>query len=73
MNLYLIHTPIESLPKLEHVGGSLDLYKSKIKSLTKLEHVGGILDLVGTPLSKTITEEELRDEITVGGKIFIWK
>ena len=71
LNLYLNDTPIESLPKLEHVGGSLDLYKSKIKSLPKLEHVGGILDLVGTPLSKTTTEEELRDEITVGGNIFI--
>ena len=70
-NLNLYYSQIESLPKLEYVGSDLDLYKSKIKSLTKLEHVGGILDLVGTPLSKTITEEELRDEITVGGKIFI--
>ena len=69
--LSLYKTKIESLPMLKYVGSGLSLRSSLIESLPKGLYVGGDLYLRMTPLSKTITEEELRDEITVGGKIFI--
>ena len=70
-NLYLTYTKIKSLPRLVEVGGYLDLEKTQIKSLPMLSSVGGYLGLVRTPLSKKTSEEELRKQIKVGGKIYL--
>ena len=70
-NLNLSFTNLMTLPELEYVGGTLELYKSEIESLLQLNYVGGKLDLQGSPLSNMTTEEELRKQINVKGKIFL--
>jgi hypothetical protein len=70
-NLNLSFSKIESLGNLTSVGGTLDLYESKIKSLGNLTSVGGYLDLTDTPLSKKYTEEEIRESVKVGGKVYL--
>lgn len=62
---------ISNLSSLEYVGGSLKLVECPIESLPELIYVGGSLDLQNTPLSKTTTEEELRNKIEVKGNIYL--
>ena len=70
-DLYLYDTPIESLGNLTSVGGSLSLSFTPIESLGNLQSVGNYLYLVSTPLSKKYTEEEIRQMVDVGGKIYL--
>ena len=49
----------------------LNLSFSKIESLGNLTSVGGYLDLTDTPLSKKYTEEEIRESVKVGGKVYL--
>ena len=53
------------------IGGNLDLYKTPIKSLGNLQSVGGYLNLWGTPLSKKYTEEQIREMVDVGSRIYM--
>jgi hypothetical protein len=69
--LDLAGTKIKSLPMLEEVGGYLNLFANPIESLPRLKYVDGALNLKYTPLSKTTTEEELRNKINVGGEIYL--
>jgi hypothetical protein len=59
-NLYLGNTPITSLPPGLKVGRNLDLYSTPIISLPSDLNVGGFLDLRNTPLSKSHTEEQIK-------------
>ena len=68
--LDLFNTNIESLGNLQHVGGDLELRYSNIKSLGNLQYVGGNLYLRNTPLSKTTTEEDIRNQVEVGRYIY---
>ena len=67
--LDLYYSQIRLLPKLSYVKGWLDLRRSSIKTLPMLSYVGGDLSISNTPLSKTTTEKELREQINVGGYI----
>jgi hypothetical protein len=69
--LDLRHTPIESLGNLHSVGGWLALRGKSIESLGNLQSVGGYLDLYETPLSRKYTEEQIRQMVDVGGKIYM--
>jgi hypothetical protein len=71
VDLDLLRTPIESLGNLTSVGGNLDLEKTPIESLGNLKSVGNNLYLLRTPLSKKYTEEEIRQMVDVGGKIYL--
>ena len=71
VDLDLLRTPIESLGNLTSVGGNLDLEKTPIESLGNLKSVGNTLYLMRTPLSKKYTEEEIRQMVDVGGKIYL--
>ena len=54
------------------IGGYLNLFKCEnLTSLGNLTSVGGDLDLRNTPLSKEYSEEEIRNMVNVGGKIFM--
>jgi hypothetical protein len=64
-------TPIESLGNLKSVGKFLVLSESPVKSLGNLEYVGGYLNLKGCLLSEITTEEEIRQQVEVVGKIFM--
>jgi hypothetical protein len=70
-NLDLLRTRIESLGNLQSVGGFLDLGNTPIESLGNLTSVGSFLDLRRTPLSEKYTEEEIRQMVDVGGKIYL--
>ncbi len=70
-SLYLFQSNIESLGNLTSVGGSLYIRDSKIESLGNLKYVGSNLDLRNTPLSKTTTEEEIRNKVEVKGNIYL--
>jgi hypothetical protein len=69
--LYLTGSNIESLGNLQSVGGNLDLNSTKIESLGNLQSVGGNLYLNRTPLSKITTEKEIRNQVEVGGGIYL--
>jgi hypothetical protein len=69
--LDLDNTPIESLGNLTSVGGNLDLEVTPIESLGNLTSVENNLYLLRTPLSKKYTEEEIRQMVDVGGKIYL--
>jgi hypothetical protein len=69
-DLYMNRSTIKSLGNLTSVGGNLDLYESEIEDLGNLTSVGGYLDLTDTPLSKKYTEEEIREMVKVGDKIY---
>ena len=58
LNLY--NTPITSLPSDLSVGSNLDLEGSEITSLPSDLKVGGYLYLSRTPLSKSHTEEQIK-------------
>jgi hypothetical protein len=69
--LDLERTPIKSLGELTSVGGTLDLDGIPIESLGNLTSVGGSLLLRRTPISKNYTEEEIRSQVKVEGKIYL--
>ena len=69
--LDLMNTPIESLGNLTSVGGNLVLGRTPIESLGDLQSVGGNLYLNDTPISKKYSEEEIRQMVNVGGKIYL--
>ena len=69
LNLYI--TPIESLGNLQSVGGYLDLSYTPIESFGNLQSVGGNLYLEKTPISEKYSEEEFRQMVNVGGKIYL--
>jgi hypothetical protein len=68
---FVLYEPVKSIGNLLSVGGDLDLSYTNIKSLNNLKYVGGNLILTGTPLSKTTTEEEIRQQVEVGGNIYL--
>ena len=68
--LDLYETKINSLGALQSVGDWLDLRESNIEFLGNLQSVGGDLYLSDTPLSEKYSEEEIREMVQVGGKIF---
>jgi hypothetical protein len=70
-NLFLDGTPIESLGNLVSVGENLDLEETPIQSLGNLQSVGGYLALRKTRIQKKYTEEEIRQMVNVGGKIYL--
>ena len=65
-------TPIKSLGNLQTVGGNLYLRNTPIESLGNLQSVGGglYLYLYDTPISRKYSEEEIRQMVNVGGKIY---
>ena len=70
-DLDLEKTPVESIGNLQSVGGYLDLGRTPIESLGDLQSVGGNLYLNDTPISKKYSEEEIRQMVNVGGKIYL--
>ena len=70
-DLDLRNLDIKSLGNLTSVGGYLDLRNSKIESLGNLTSVGEDLNLIETPLSKKYSEDEIRQMVQVGGKIYL--
>lgn len=70
-SLCLSYTPIKSLGNLISVDGSLYLTHSSIESLGNLTSVGGNLYLEDTPISEKYTEEEIRSQVKVEGKIYL--
>ena len=72
-SLYLTSSSIESLGELTTVGGDLGLSDTPIESLGNLTTVGGNLYLEDTPISEKYTEEEIRSQVKVEGKIYLWK
>jgi len=69
--LDLEQTPIESLGNLTSVGKNLDLEYTTIESLGNLTSVGGNLFLRKSPISEKYTEEEIRSQVEVKGKIYL--
>ena len=69
--LTLFMTPIKSLGNLTSVDDDLDLNRTSIESLGNLTSVGGYLDLRYTPISEKYTEEEIRSQVEVKGKIYL--
>jgi hypothetical protein len=59
------------LGNLQSVGGDLELFGTPIKSLGNLKSVGGFLNLPETPLSTMYTKKQIRDMVSVGGKIYL--
>ena len=71
-DLGLAYTPIRSLPSGLKVRGALSLANTSITSLPPDLKVEGDLFLSGTPLSKSHTEEEIRQMVPgVKGEIYI--
>ena len=69
--LDLRYTPIKSLGNLTSVGDTLYLSHTPIESLGNLTTVGGRLYLKRTPISEKYTEEEIRSQVKVEGKIYL--
>jgi len=63
---------LQSLGELRSVdGGWLDLYGCEnLESLGELRNVGGDLFLHGTPIAKTMTDEEIRNQVDIKGEIY---
>ena len=70
-NLDLRGTPVSSLGKLTSVGGGLYLIGTAISSLGNLTSVGGSLDLRDTPLSRNMSEEEIRKQVEIGDRVYL--
>lgn len=70
-NLDLDFCDISNLSSLKYIGGNLKIEECPIESLPNGLYVGGFLNLRNTPLSKTTTEEELRNKIEVKGDILL--
>jgi len=69
-DLYLNNTPITSLGNLKYVGSGFGLRGTPITSLGNLEYVGGNLDLNNTQISETYTEEQIRKQVKIMGRIY---
>ena len=69
--LYLNNYPIKSLGNLISVGSYLSLRETNVESLGNLSSVGGSIFLKRTPISKKISEKEIRNMINVSGTIEI--
>ena len=67
--LDLAETAVTSLDELEHVGGDLWIEDTEISSFGKLKYVGEDLILSKILLYEKYTEEEIRNQIDVIGKI----
>ena len=72
--LYLENcTNLQSLGNLTEVGGDLNLDDCQnLESLGNLTEVGGSLGLRNTPIAKTMTENKIRQQVNVGGKIYLF-
>jgi hypothetical protein len=73
-DLLLGYSNIQYLWKLKSVGGSLSLRNTNVRDLGffgDLQSVGGYLNLIETPLTRYYTEKEIRQVISVGGKIYM--
>ena len=70
-NLDLDGTPIKSLGELRKVDGYLWLKDSQIQDLGELREVGYLLNLTGTPIAKTHTEQEIREQVQVEGTVLL--
>ena len=71
--LTLANTSIKSLGSLQSVGGGLNLKGTPIKTLGNLTSVGGDLYLNDTTISENYSEEEIRQMVNVGGKIYLFR
>ena len=61
---------LQSLGELRSVGGDLNLvFCENLQSLNKLRSVGRDLDLRYTAIAETMTDEEIRNQVDVRGKI----
>jgi hypothetical protein len=71
LDLYFCEN-LESLGNLTEVGGYLDLFGCKnLQSIGNLTEVGGDLYLQNTPIAHTMTENKIRQQVNVGGKIYM--
>ncbi len=70
-DLNLKSVTIESLDNLVSVGGYLNLHYSSIRSLKNLVSVGTQLYIQDTPFSYKYSEEEIKQQIEVGGDIYM--
>ena len=62
---------LQSLGELRSVGSVLNLIRSyNLTSLGELRSVGGYLDLSFSAIAKTMTDEEIRNQIDIKGRIF---
>jgi hypothetical protein len=62
---------LTSFGNLTSVGGGLDLYGCvNLTSLGNLTYIGEDLLFEGTPISKKYSEEEIRQMVDIGGRIF---
>jgi hypothetical protein len=68
-SLTLEGSQITSLGNLEYVGSFLQLDDSKIESLGNLKFIGYSFFLRNTPISKTHTEEQIRQQVRIIGWI----
>ena len=68
---YLSNTSIKDLGNLKYIGGSLFLVTSKIQSFGNLKKVKGNIILFASPDAKKFTEEEIRQQIDVGGNLIL--
>jgi hypothetical protein len=68
--LFLTNTSITSLGNLESVGGFLELSNTPITSLGNLRYVDSDLYLTGSKLLDHYTEEQIRAQVKVQGKIY---
>jgi hypothetical protein len=63
---------LQSLGNLTEVGDSLNLAECLfLQSLGNLTEVGGYLDLENTPIAHTMTENKIRQQVNVGGNIYL--
>ncbi len=70
--LDLRYSNLQSLGNLTEVGGYLNLDDCKnLQSLGNLTEVGGWLGLSYTPIAYTMTEYEIRQQVNVGGNIYM--
>ena len=69
-SLYLNDAQIKDLGNLTSVGCNLYLRNTSIKDLGNLTSVKGHLVLQNTPLSKKITEHDIRSQVNVEGGIY---
>ena len=62
---------LKSLGELRSVGGYLDLYKCQnLESLDELKSVDGWLKLRYTTIAEKMTDEEIRNQVDIKGRIY---
>jgi hypothetical protein len=70
-DLWLQDSQIQDLGALTKVVGNLWLKDSQIQDLGELREVGRNLGLKGTPIAKTHTEQEIREQVQVRGRVLL--